>query len=625
MTESAQRAAVDAALQTGDAAAAVSALRGLVSEDASVRTLAFVDRSMNTLATLEGAPKRVDVAVVRAMTLDPLARWVRAFGLSHGVDIRLHFGEYDQFEQELAGMGTLAERTPDAVVLFPSAETLVPRLAQRFVSLGAEERAGDIEAAGQRVAGWLDAAESRWPKAWRIAVGLDLPSEGAFALAESASFGQRAAYRTLNAAIADACAARGNAHAFDLDGALSGVGKRNAYDARANAAARLPYSAAGLAAIAHRLARVVGAAFTKRKKCLVLDCDNTLWGGIIGEDGMEGIALGPEHPGSAYVAFQRAVLTLHDRGVILALNSKNNDADVLEVLEHHPSQVIREAHIAARRVNWQDKATNLRELAEEINIGIDSLVFVDDSDFECAWVREQVPEVTVIQAPKDPLALAALLDDVFVFDALTLSAEDLKRGQMYKAEAARRREQSTVASVDDFLASLEMELTIAAATGGSLPRVAQLTQRTNQFNLTTRRYTESDIRGFVADPMTDVYHVHLKDRFGEYGITGVVIAREAEGTLDIDTLLLSCRVLGRGVEASILAFVDRLARDRGVSRVVGTYAPTKKNAQTKTLFERFGYAPLDASEGTTRWARSTASAPLDYPDLLTLSLPTLSE
>jgi FkbH-like protein len=611
------REAIEAATRAGDVAGALEALRALVASDRSRRTLAFMERTLDEIDTAK-VLRPLSVHVLRSITLDPLAAYVRAHGLAHGLDVRLRFGEYNQFEQELAGRGALGTEAPDAVIFAARLEELAPDLAYRFIGTG-ERRAEVQQAIAERMRGWLDAAERRWPRALRILWNFAQPTHAAYGIAEPHVQGQRAAIRDLNRALATACRDRPSSTLFDLDGVVSDVGRIRAYDARNMASARLPFSSDALDALGRATARVLAAAFVKRRKCVVLDCDNTLWGGVIGEDGIDNIALGPDHPGSAYVAFQRAILNLVDRGIIVALASKNNEADVMRVLREHPFQQLREVHLAAWRLNWNDKATSLRELAAELNLGLDSFVFIDDSDFECGWVREQLPEVLVVQAPADPLALQALVDDLDVFDALALSSEDLARGQMYKAETARTRAREGSQSVEDFLESLQMRLSIRSATEGQVVRIAQLTQKTNQFNLTTRRYSEADIRQFLAAADTDVFQIHLADRFGEYGLIGVLITRLSQGRLGVDTLLLSCRVLGRKVEHALFAFLLRHAAGRGARSVVGEYIPTAKNAQTAELYPQFGFKRAEGTGGPARFERPTADPP-PFPACFTLDL-----
>ncbi len=609
------REAVDAALKSGDVPGALHALRAMVAADRSRRTLALVDRALDQVDTSKEL-RTLSIYVLRSMTLEPLAPFVRAHGLAHGLDIRLRFGEYDQFEQELAGRGALPELAPDAVIFAARLEELSPDLAYRFIGTAARH-ADVMHEVTTRVGGWLDAASNRWPRALQFLWNFAEPLHAAFGLAEASVTGQRAAVRELNRTLATSCRDRSGTTLFDLDVALAALGRARAYDARNMATARLPYASEALDTIGKTTARVLAAAFTKRRKCLVLDCDNTLWGGIVGEDGFDKIALGPDHPGSAYVAFQRAVLNLADRGVVLALASKNNEDDVLRVVREHPFQQLREEHLAAWRVNWNDKATSLRELATELNLGLDSLVFIDDSEFECGWVRERLPEVLVVKAPADPLELEGLVGDLAAFDSLALSDEDLARGQMYKAETARTRAREASQSVEEYLDGLGMRLTISPARDEHVVRVAQLTQKTNQFNLTTRRYTEADIQGFLAAPDMDVFQVSLADRMGEYGLTGVLITRTTQERLLVDTMLLSCRVLGRNVEHALFAFLVRHAAARGARTVVGEYLPTAKNAQTADLYPRFGFTKVEGCADAARFERATV-APPPFPTCFTL-------
>jgi FkbH-like protein len=335
----------------------------------------------------------------------------------------------------------------------------------------------------------------------------------------------------------------------------------------------------------------------------VLDCDNTLWGGVVGEDGIAGIKLGASAPGSGFVEFQAAILDLYHRGILLAINSKNNEADVLEVLEHHPQSLLRPRHFAAMRVNWNDKATNLREIAAQLNIGLDALVFADDNPVECRLVRERVPEVVTIELPSDPSRYARLLRDLPYFDTLTLSDEDKRRTEMYRAEAQRSQLQASSGSMDEFLASLEMVLTLRAGDPFTTPRIAQLTQKTNQFNLTTRRYTEAEIEAAIADPRRTVVCAELTDTFDRSGIIAVAITHDegdsGEGETIIDTLLMSCRVIARGVEHALIAHVASEARARGRRVLVGEFLPTAKNGQVAGLYERFGFRERPGSQG--RW------------------------
>ena len=378
----------------------------------------------------------------------------------------------------------------------------------------------------------------------------------------------------------------------DLDAVLADLGRAAAFDLRLWYASRFPFSVAGAQTVATSLVSYAAALKRPRVKCVVLDADNTLWGGIVGEDGPDGIALGPDYPGAAFVDFQRRLLALQQRGLLLALCSKNNEADVLEVLHRHPHQVLREEHFAALRVNWTDKPANLRDIASDLNLGLDALLFIDDSSFECHAVRAELPQVITLQAPAQPLALPGLLDHLPQLEILGLTDEDRRRASLYAAR--RRHVQSTAdaASLPEYLASLQMVMRVGFNDRAQIPRIAQLTQKTNQFNLTTRRHTDADIARRMADPDALVAHFRLADRHDDHGLVGVAIVRGiASGTAEIDTFLMSCRVIGREAETAFAhELFSSLAR-RGVTRIRAAYLPTAKNTMVAGFWPRLGLAP----------------------------------
>jgi FkbH-like protein len=292
------------------------------------------------------------------------------------------------------------------------------------------------------------------------------------------------------------------------------------------------------------------------------------------------------------------VLNLRSRGILLAIVSKNNEADVLEVLRDHPHMQIRESHLAGWRINWQDKATNLVELAKELNIGVDSLVFVDDSEFECELVRQRLPEVAVLYLGTEPSRYASKLTEAGLFDALALTDEDRARVEMVVADRERKAAQRTAPSLEGFLAGLEMEATFGPPGPADLARIAQLTQKTNQFNLTTERHTEGEIARLAADPTTEVHTLRLHDRFSDLGLVGVAIVSSKGDTALINSLLMSCRVLGRGVEDAFLAHIAGTAADRGAVRLRGRYVPTARNSQVSTFYPDRGFQAVRADEAT---------------------------
>lgn len=350
----------------------------------------------------------------------------------------------------------------------------------------------------------------------------------------------------------------------------------------------------------------------KRKKCLVLDMDNTLWGGVLGEDGINGIQVDGDYPGKAYHYWQEGLKELERNGVILAICSKNNRTDVeaLFVAREMPLSL---KDFACTRINWNDKATNIREIAQELNIGLDSMVFVDDNPTERELIRQQLPMVSVPEWPAQPYELPVFYQQLVqeYFAVYSLTDEDKKKTEQYRQNASRTQAQASFTNMEDFLRSLEMELTITPATEVSIPRIAQMTQKTNQFNLTTHRYTEDDIRAML-NKGTKIYTLSVSDRFGDNGITGLMIINE-DG--EVDTLLLSCRVLGKGIEE---AFVKAVLSRLNIANVHAKYIPTEKNSQVAEFWNRIGMKELKNEgmnvEGVKEYSARIADLDLSVKD-----------
>jgi FkbH-like protein len=356
----------------------------------------------------------------------------------------------------------------------------------------------------------------------------------------------------------------------------------------------------------------------RSKKVLVTDLDNTLWGGILGEEGVHAIELGPSYPGNAFTAFQREIKQLSRRGIVLAINSKNNESDVREVFEKHPHMPLRWEDFAGVRVNWTDKVTNMRQLAEELSLGLDSFVFIDDSPAEIEIVQRELPEVTTIQVPREPAQLPGLLARLGYFDSVLYTEEDRRRGELYRSQVKRLELERSSTNLEAFYRSLNMRLIIQTVDDADVPRVAQLTQRTNQFNLTTRRYSEADVRR-VRDSETHVLRAYrLEDRFGDNGIIAVTIVATDGTAARLDTFLMSCRVIGRTLETAILAELVRELQGRGLKTLIGEFLPTKKNAPAKDVLEKHGFARSEAELDGTLWELSLHDPSLRVPEWITV-------
>lgn len=334
----------------------------------------------------------------------------------------------------------------------------------------------------------------------------------------------------------------------------------------------------------------------KRKKCLVLDLDNTLWGGVLGEEGIEGIKIGGDYPGKAFLYWQEALLNLSKNGVILTVCSKNNEIDVLEAWEKNPFIRLKKEQFAAYRINWVDKATNIKALAEELNIGLDSFVFIDDNPTERELIKQMLPMVAVPDFPDQPYELPIFFRQIVedYFKVYSVTDEDKKKTAQYKANAQRAQAQSAFTDFGAFLESLNIQITVEVANEFNLQRIAQMTQKTNQFNLTTHRYTDADVREFIENGWK-VWCISVADKFGDNGITGVIMVKP-DG--EIDTFLLSCRILGKGIEIAFVKKIFTLLAEDGFTELKAQYLPTTKNVQVKAFWEKVGFfCTAETTEG----------------------------
>ncbi len=541
----------------------------------------------------------LQISILRNITVEPIEPYIRYLAWRAGFDAQVKFGEYDNIFQETSGTSPelLAPET-DFVFVFLKLENLSWDLARNFNALSREQVSAEIERVEDFITSVL-AGIRRQTEASILWLGFEPPSYPSLGSLDSQSpAGQLATIGRLNEFLRESLTSAQQSYFVDLNLCRLRLGDGNFYDRRYWHIGRAPYSREALREIAEESFKIIRSLKGKSKKCLVLDCDNVLWGGIVGEDGLAGIKLGKDYPGSAFYEFQQEVMNLYNRGIIIALCSRNNEEDVWEVFRKHPDMVLKEEHIAAARINWEDKATNIRQLAEELNIGLDSMVFADDSEFEIQLVRETLPEVETIHLPGHrAVENRDILVSCNLFDTLSLSEEDKKRGVMYKAETSRKKLRAQTTDLTQYLKSLEMILTFCVADEFTIPRIAQLTQRTNQFNLTTRRYTETDIRDFSKSGDSDVFGVRLQDKFGDSGIIGAVILKYESAGASIDTFLLSCRILGRGVEEAVLHRVLERAIEKGCRQVVGEYIPTRKNGQAAEFYQTRGFEPLAEKSG----------------------------
>jgi len=404
------------------------------------------------------------------------------------------------------------------------------------------------------------------------------------------------------------------------------VGRSTLYSNKRWYLGGLRFSTGGEKLIAKALERILDAHLVARKKCLLLDLDNTLWGGVIGEDGLAGIQLSGTGAGARYRDFQLRIRDLAKMGVILGIVSKNNEADALEVFERHEHMALSKNDFAAMKINWSPKAQNIVELAQDLDIGTDSIVFIDDNPVEREAIRTALPEVIVPEFPADTAELPSFIEQVYkdCFFTLESTADDRRRTEVYLANAKRAAERSTTLSVDEFLTGLRTKILFTPVCEEDLPRAAQLTQKTNQFNLTTRRYTEQELRALQATPGAKVFIASVTDKYGDNGKVCVSIVRkEALDTAELDTFLMSCRVMGRFIEDQILDQLVKELRTNGLSKLRVQFIPTKKNAPARAFIERLqgGRLVSDEASGAETWefdiAKASPVTKVGYAEILT--------
>ena len=613
------RQEIEALLAAGQWARAAGQIGALWEREPGTALAGFVVSSFEKMRDhLDLKPYRC--AILRSFTVEPLVPLLRACAFIAGMDLSVHLGQFNTYAQEiLDDSGPLYEFAPDAIILAVQTRDIFP---EAWNGSATEQAAEQVI---EQFAGMVAAVRAR-TAANLVIHSLESPPLAAQGIYDSQlENNQAAAILRVNQNLRRLAARHQSVYILDYDSLVARHGRQRWCDERKWLTVRLPIAAPNLLAMAREWTRYLAPLAGKVAKAVAVDLDNTLWGGVIGEDGLAGIRLGTEYPGAAYQEIQRALLDLSRRGILLAVCSKNNPQDALEAFESHPGMLLRAEHFSAMRVNWSEKAQNLREIAAELNIGIDSVAFVDDNPVERQRVRDEAPEVMVLELPADPLEYARAVREFPAFQRLAVSEEDRHRTEYYAAEQRRATLERNTASREEFFRSLEQEAEIAPVQPLTLARVAQLTQKTNQFNLTTRRYTEQQIAELAARPDWHVLSLRVRDRYAENGIVGVAIIHECGDVMEIDTLLLSCRVIGRTVETALIAYVAEEARTRGARWLGGWFLPTRKNAPARDFYSNHGFQLRDETPAGQYWTLNLAESDLRCPDWVRLIVPVAEE
>jgi FkbH-like protein len=548
------------------------------------------------------------IAVLGSATIDYLSRAIACAVAQEGVLPVVYQAPFGAYVQEaLDPASPLHDFAPELAVIAPEACDLIEPLP---VGASAAEVTAAIEAKVAMFGRVWDALAAR---GCHIVQHLLVPPVRQYRgmaerLVPGSPFNQ---VRALNDALV--AAGRGRVQWVDLERLAAAVGTRRFAASRFWYSARLGFDQRFLPDYLPAFRGAWRAACGRGKKVLALDLDNTLWGGVIGDDGVEGLVLGPGSPeGEAFADWQRYVQALGARGVVLAVCSKNSP-EIAETGFRHSGAVLRRADFAAFECSWNDKVAGLRRIADALNLGLDSIVFADDNPAECALIRRALPEVAVAELGPEPAEFPALLDAGHWFDMADFTAEDFSRTGAYaaRAEAQTARAEMSETDLDGYLASLGMTGRLYRPAEADIPRLAQLEQKTNQFNLTSRRHSEAAIRAFLARDDAVVLAFRLADRFGDHGLTSTLIAVHEEESLRIDSWLMSCRIFSRTAEAFILRGLLKIARERGARRLVGEYVATVKNGVVADLYGRLGFT---AGEDGKTWYRDVNAPPVDGAD-----------
>ena len=570
---------------------------------------ALFARAQKLVRELAASPtfclRRCRIAIVGSSTTSLLVPLLQALCLRDQIDAALYEGPYGSMQQEIRDPDSgLARFRPDIVVL-----------VTHWHDLRLEPVTADAP-------GWIERFMEQRQLDWRrlvqsfschvIQLSFDYPAADAYgSLAAILPGGRTSMIDQLNLRLR--AEAPANVSILDIPGVQREVGTLRWEDDQAWYRYRQHPAVEALPALAEACMSHVRPVLGLSRKVLVTDLDDTLWRGVIGEDGLDGIAVGPGTPeGEACLQLQQYLLELKRRGILLGVCSKNNPEDAQLPFLRHPHMALKLEDFAAFRVNWDNKVANLRAMAQELSLGLDSFVFLDDNPLEREWVRSQLPEVAVVELGASPLDFVRQLDRGRYFEALTLSAEDLIRAQQYRQEAQREQLRAASASLDDFLRELRLEAAAEEVSEKNLARVTQLVNKTNQFNVTTRRYTEAQMRTLAQNASGWARAFRLADRMDRYGLIGVLICCESGDVWEVDTWLMSCRSLGRQMEKFMFDRMIEAAIARGVKRIVGVYRPTAKNALVKELYEQVGFRRVSAEHDQVRYE-------LEVPETLTVS------
>ena len=538
------------------------------------------------------------IALLGNFTMNGLKEVLEVLSYEKSLDVEIYDSPYAQFKQEIINQNSeWYSFRPDLTFLILDFDALIGDARFEYYSWDEERRKQLIDKTCEEFESFLEnALNSQNGKI--IVSNFIFPTFSPFGIYDcKIKHTLRDFVNSLNQIIKKMIYEFPLLYCIELDSFFLKFGEKNMKDEKLRFLADVRISPSYIPDLAKNMMRYVKPLFGLTKKCLVLDLDNTLWGGILGEDGFDKISLDDKPPGNAFLEFQKVVLQLYHRGIILAINSKNNFVDVKEVFEKHPKMILKENNFADVQINWEDKASNMIEISKNLNIGMDSFVFWDDDPVNRELIKSQCPEITVIEVPKDSAQYSNTLRELDEFNSYNITLEDSQRGKIYAEQNLRKKDEKKFSNLDEFLSSLQMHVIIHNADKFTIPRISQLTMKTNQFNLTTKRYSPEEIEKMVSNPKYLIKTFSVHDKFGDNGLTGLyIINKEDVKKWKIDTFLMSCRVMGRNIEKVMMSNLIDDAINEKVESILGEYISTKKNSVTKEVYQRLGFTRLNDNQ-----------------------------
>ncbi len=561
-------------------------------------TLMQLTQAVTALESEEQS-RKVKIGVSSSSNIELLNIYLRKQGLLNGVKIEIVAGNYDD---PIGDIDFFQQVGVEQIVLLPFFDNLLPSFESQLENIAPSV---------------LDAKESEFRQRYRIVfkkaravptIYLGTLHRMGRAADPSGQDSVTIALRRFNTALREEAEGYANIRLINTEDIVRELGYQAVFDYRFYFRSKAPYTGVYMNELARRIAAATRGFGAHFYKVLALDCDNTLWGGVIGEDLLSGIRLNPyDYPGNIFWRMQQEFAALERQGILLALVSKNNSADVNDVLQNHPDMVLKESQIVVHKVNWNDKTSNLRAIAEELNVGLDSIIFLDDSSFECEAVRKQLPMVKTVQVPATLSDYPNVVSEIkSLFLAGSITTDSKGKTEQYRQRAGGENLKAQFKTQEEYLASLELKVELTRNAQNSVDRISELSLKSNQFNLTTRRYSVAEIEQMMQVDDYAVYSLVVSDKFGNAGLTGVVVMRYVDKVATIENFFMSCRVIGRGVETVIWTRIVADAEKHGCTELSAMYIPSAKNAQVTDFYDRLGMTIRKESEGARQYAIATA-------------------